>query len=49
MQKDDLKEIATTLELPLMDGHGRPFLVEVLMADIRQFVWSHGEPPMAKS
>jgi hypothetical protein len=49
MQKDDLKEIATTLELPLMDGNGRPFLVEVLMADIRQFVWSHGEPPMAKS
>ena len=41
MQKDDLKDIATVLELPLTDANGKQFSAKVLMADIKAHFETH--------
>ena len=43
MRKDDLKEIATALELPLTDANGKQFSAKVLMADIKAHFETHPE------
>jgi hypothetical protein len=43
MRKDDLKDIATALELPLTDVNGKQFSAKVLMADIKAHFEIHPE------
>ena len=43
MQKDNLKEIATALELPLTDANSKQFSAKVLMADIKAHFETHPE------